>query len=191
MSDKNKNIVIAVLLGVLVVMAVAYAAFSTTLNINGTATIKSSWNVAFDTTKTTTATGVVTPTTGSGGTTAPTGTVSYTDGQHATVSADLYQPGDKVEFLLTVKNTGSLKATLGSLSISSSTGCTVSSLTCTSTAGHIKFTVGNFSSATLNASNGTATIKVTAEFVNGAVTNLSGNESASITVSFTATQATS
>ena len=62
MGNNHKNAMIAMLLGALVVMAVAYAAFSTALTINGTATINSSWNVHFDTTKTS-GTGVINPTT--------------------------------------------------------------------------------------------------------------------------------
>ena len=42
---KTNNIVMGVLVAVIAVMGVAFAAFSTTLNINGTATISSSWKV--------------------------------------------------------------------------------------------------------------------------------------------------
>lgn len=190
MGNNHKNAMIAMLLGALVVMAVAYAAFSTALTINGTATINSSWNVHFDTTKTS-GTGVINPTTGAGGSTAPSGTVSYTDGQHASVSATLRQPGDKVVFTLTIKNEGSLKATLGAPSATAGEATNCSGLICTSSAGHIKFTVGSPLSSTLNATNGSTTMQVTAEFVDTAVTSLSSGEGASIVVSITATQAAS
>ncbi len=187
-NNNHKNAAIAMLLGALVVMAVAYAAFSTALTINGTATIKSSWNVAFDTTKTT-GTGVITPTTGKSGGTAPTGTISFADGQNATVSANLYQPGDKVVFTLTIKNTGSLDATLGAPTVTAVSGCTVSAKTCTSTNGYLKFTVSNPASTSLEKTSGTTTMTVTAEFPDVAVSSLSANQSASIRVSLTATQA--
>ena len=190
MGDKNKSLVIAGLMGALVIMAVAYAAFSTALTINGTATINSSWNVHFDTTKMS-GTSVITPTTGTGGTTAPSGTVSYSDGQHASVSATLNQPGDKVVFTLTIKNEGSLKATLGALTATPGATTSCSGLVCTSSAGHIKITISNPQSTTLNATNGSTTMTVTAEFLNTDVSSLAGSETANVTVSFNATQAAS
>ena len=51
MESKNKNILIASLLAVVLVMAVGYAAFVQQLTISGTAEITSTWNVHFDTTK--------------------------------------------------------------------------------------------------------------------------------------------
>ncbi len=191
MGNNHKNTMIAMLLGALVVMAVAYAAFSTALTINGTATISSSWNVHFDTTQTS-GTGVISPTTGTGGTTAPSGSVSYTSGQQASVSATLRQPGDKVVFTLTIVNDGSLKANLGTPTATAGATTTCTSTTvCTSTAGHIKFTVGSPANSTLNASGGTTTMLVTAEFIDADVTSLTGTESANITVNLTATQAAS
>ena len=50
-----KKLILCTLLGgllaIVLVMAVAFAAFSTSLNITGNASITSSWNVGFDTTK--------------------------------------------------------------------------------------------------------------------------------------------
>ncbi len=189
MESKHKNALIGALLAVVFVMAVGYAAFATTLTINGTASISSSWNVHFDTTKTTNASGVVTPTTGTGGTTAPSGTVAYDGNLTANVSASLNQPGDKVEFVLTIMNEGSLAATLGTPSVSGTGTTTCSSNVCTSQGGHIQFTVDNPLSSSLVASTGTTTIKVTAEFLNTSVTSLAGNETAGITVTINATQA--
>lgn len=191
----NKNYVIAVLIAMVCVMAVAYAAFSTSLTINASSTINSTWNVRFDTSATT-AYSVVN---GIGGTTAPNTTVgaSNTDATMsitntaATLSAKLYQPGDKVIFTLTVRNEGSLKAGLNRSSISG-TSCNVSGNTCTTANGHIKFTVGNFSKSTLAAKSGstvdTATIQVTAEFADVDITSLTSAESASITIPLTAVQ---
>ena len=181
-ESKKKNILIGGLLAIVLVMAVGYAAFATTLNITGTASISSSWNVHFDTTKTS-GSGVVST---SG--TATGGTISYTDGQHATISStDLVKPGDSATYTLTILNEGSLNATLGAITING-TGCTASGLTCTSTSGNIKFTVSNPSTTSLVATSGSATMTVTAEYVNREVTSAT-NETASIDVSFTATQA--
>lgn len=191
----NKNYVIAVLIAMVCVMAVAYAAFSTSLTINASSTINSTWNVKFDTSATT-AYSVVN---GIGGTTAPNTTVSASNtdatmsitNTAATLSAKLYQPGDKVIFTLTVRNEGSLKAGLSRSSISG-TNCNVSNNICTTSNGHIKFTVGSFSKSTLAAKNGntvdTATIQVTAEFADVNITSLTSAESASITIPLTAVQ---
>lgn len=185
---KHKNYLIIALLAILIVMGIGYAAFSTSLNITGSANISSTWNVAFDTTKTTGVSGVVSKTTGFSGGTAPDGTVSYGEnGQTATINATLRQPGDKVTFTLTIKNTGTITAKLATPSVKG-TNCTASGLTCTSSSGHIKFTVGNPASTTLPASTGTTTITVTAEFPNTTVSS-STTENASITVTLNATQA--
>lgn len=185
---KNKNFIIGALLAILIVMGIGYAAFSSVLTINGSANINSSWNVAFDTTKTTNVSGVISKTTGFSGGTAPDGTVSYDgSGQTANINATLRQPGDKVTFNLTIKNTGTIAAKLGTPSISG-TNCTPSGLTCTTSSGHIKFTVGNPASSSLAASTGTTTITVTAEFPNTTVAS-SSTENASIKVTLNATQA--
>ncbi len=178
----NKNILIGGLLAVILVMAVGYAVFSTTLTVNGTANITSSWNVGYDTTKTS-GTGVIT-TTG----TASAGTITYDSAQAATIAPSLVAPGDSVTYTLTVKNTGSLAATLGTPTITNPTGCTVSGLTCTSTSGNIKFTVTAPASSSLAASTGTTTFTVKAEYVNKTVSSAT-TESATITVNLVATQA--
>lgn len=185
---KNKNIIIGALICIVVIMAVAYAAFAQTLRISGSASINSNWNVAFDTSKTSSTSGVIAKTTGFSGGTAPDATLSYGgNGQSATISATLRQPGDKVVFTLTIKNTGTIAAKLGTPSVSG-TNCSTSGLTCTTSSGHIKFTVGNPASSSLAASTGTTTITVTAEFPNTTVSS-STTENASITVTLNATQA--
>ncbi|MBR2833301.1 MAG: hypothetical protein IKE75_02595 [Bacilli bacterium] len=182
MDRNNKNVLIGGLLAIVLVMAVGFAAFSTQLNITSTAGITSSWNVQFDTTKTS-GTGVV-ATTG----TATGGTISYSDGQHATISSTgLVKPGDSATYTLTIKNTGSIAATLGTPTVTGSS-CTVSGLTCTTTSGNLKFTVTAPASSSLVASTGTTTMTVKAEYVNKAVSTAS-TETASITVTLTATQA--
>ncbi len=182
--NHNKYI-IGALCAVLVIMAVGYAIFSTTLNIGGTANITSTWNVGFDTTKISGA-GVLTPTTGIAGGTAPTGAITYGNAQNATLTANFIQPGDKMLFTLTVKNTGTLKALLSTPTLTL-TGGTVSGQTATK--GNIKFTVA-LAASKLAASTGTTTLNVTAEFINNTLSS-STTESATLTVSLNANQDTS
>lgn len=180
---RDRTLIIIGLGSLLCIMAVAFAAFSTSLNISSTAGITSTWNVAFDTSKTS-GTGVVST---SG--TATGGTISYgNSGQSATISSTgLVKPGDSVTYTLTIKNTGSLAAKLGTPTLTG-TSCSVSGLTCTSSSGNIKFTVTAPSNTSLPATTGSTTMTVKAEFVNKTVTS-SSPESASISVSVSATQA--
>ncbi len=182
MNQKNKSILIGGLIAIVLIMAVGYAAFSTALTISSTANVTASWNVAFDSTKTS-GTGVVS-TSGS----ATGGTISYSNNnQTATISqTGLTKPGDSATYTLTIKNTGTIAATLGTPTVTG-TSCTVSGLTCTSSSGHIKFTVTAPASSSLAASTGTTTMTVKAEYPNTTVSS-SSTESASISVSLTATQ---
>lgn len=184
MEAKNKNILIGGLLAIVLVMAVGYAAFATQLNINGTANITSSWHVGFDTSKTS-GSDVIAPTTGLSGATAPSGSVSYGDDQHATINAKLNQPGDQVKFTLTILNTGSLDANLNTPVVSMSGG-EVQGLVATK--GNIRFTVTQANPTLLQATSGTATMTVTAEFIDKEIAS-STQESASIDVVINATQA--
>ena len=107
----RRNMIIIALCLVLVLMGVGYAAYSTSLNINGTANISNSWCVGFDQTKTNT----YTTQAGLTGGTTPTGTMTYTGTACETnykpsvsLSTNFYQPGDQVEYTLTIKNTGNV-----------------------------------------------------------------------------------
>jgi len=100
----SKNLVIGLLCTVLCVMAVAYAAFSTSLTINGTASIDSTWNVAItDVT--------CTKTTATGGVTVPDAT-KIVEGTTATIGVKFNQPGDAMDCVITVTNSGSLDGKL-------------------------------------------------------------------------------
>ncbi len=106
MESKHKNALIGALLAVVFVMAVGYAAFATTLTINGTAEISSTWDVHFDPTVQT-ATPSKTVATGQ----EPSGTIELSsDNLTATLTADLKQPGDQVVYTLQPKNFGSITA---------------------------------------------------------------------------------
>lgn len=104
MKDK-KNILIGALLFTIVVMAVGYAAFATTLNINGTATIAGEWDVEItniESAFTGTASDKTTPT--------------YT-ATTATFDANLMAPGDTATYTVTVKNKGNIDAKLNSITL--------------------------------------------------------------------------
>lgn len=185
MNEKNKNVLIGGLLAIVLVMAVGYAAFATQLNINGTANITSKWDVRFDNTKTTGA-GVIDSTTGLAGATAPTGTINYSsDDLTANLVANLTQPGDSVVFTLTVKNNGTLAAK-NSTPVLTLNGGEVNGLTATK--GHIKFTVTSPTPATIDA-DGTATMTVKAEFTEPGDNAVTSQETATLGVTLSYTQA--
>ncbi|MBQ9011469.1 MAG: hypothetical protein IJ093_02350 [Bacilli bacterium] len=194
----NKNLIIGSLLAIVLVMTVAFAAFSTQLSITSSATTTANaWCVGFDKTKTSTTSGVVATVTGKNAanttmSTAPTGTVAYsgtacgTNYQPtATLTTTLNQPGDSVTFTLTIKNNGSLKAALAAPTLSG-TGLTGSGLT--RTKGNIKFTVT--APATTLATAATTTMTVKAEFVNNTISSYTSTETATLNVTVVATQTT-
>ncbi len=175
---KNKNALIGGLLAVVLIMAVGYAVFSTNLTINSSASVTSTWKVLFDNTATSgTATG-----------SASCGTITYSNSDMtATISnTTLTKPGDKCTYSLTIKNTGTLDATLAAPTLTG-TSCTVSGLTCTSTSGHIKYTVTSPAGSLANTS-GTKTMTVTAEFPDATVSSATV-ETSSLAITINATQA--
>lgn len=180
MDAKNKNILIGGLLAIVLIMAVGYAAFATQLNINGTATISSTWNVHFDTSATDAQ--VIAINTATGGQTV-TASKTITD-LTATLTANLKQPGDSVTFTLPILNTGSIAATLDSPGVTMSVpGATGSGYSYTK--GHIKWEVTTQPSASLAATSGTTNIVVVASFIatEGNVTEAETAE-ATITINY-------
>lgn len=105
---KSNNIIMGVLVAVIAVMGVAFAAFSTTLTINGSATIDSNWNITF-TAGTCTAVSKDAKAESNG-------TVSVS-GTTATVVANMMSPGDTLACTVIVNNEGSLAAVRDSWSI--------------------------------------------------------------------------
>ena len=108
----SKNLVIGILCAVVCVMAVAYAAFTANLEVNGTATITGKWDVKF--------TSISCSTTGTAVQNAGTG-VSATTGLTATVDFTLVAPGDSAYCDLTVTNAGNLPAIFKTISYGSTT----------------------------------------------------------------------
>ena len=117
---KQKNLLIGGLLAIVLIMAIGYAAFATQLNINGTANITSNWCIGFDSTNTST----YTATPGITGGDTPTGSIAFSGDScntnykpTASLNASFKQPGDKVEYTLTIANKGSLNAAIESIEV--------------------------------------------------------------------------
>ena len=102
---KKRNIIIGALCCLLVFMGIGYAILSQTLNISGIANMKGNWNVRITNmellseNKTGRAEEV---------------SHSFTD-TTATFTADLYMPGDSIEYRVTVENQGNIDAVLKSI----------------------------------------------------------------------------
>ena len=171
-SDRNKRTLIIVgLCAVLIFMAVGYAAFSQFLTINGTSSISSNWCLGFDNTKLDT----FTPTKGVETGTSPSGEIVYSGTAcgskyvpTATLNTTLNQPGDKVEYTLTIKNAGSINAAIKSITVD---GDSVTSNT-TKTKGNVKYIVEMPETTTL-AKGAETTMKVTVSFQDD--TNITGS----------------
>ena len=115
MSEKSKNILLGVLIVGLVSMTVAYAALSTTLTINGTASIPATkWDIEItdwtDTTPVTvTKTGNVQMTNTAVHPAATTSATAITN-----LAVQLKQPGDIATYSFNISNLGSIDAKLAS-----------------------------------------------------------------------------
>ena len=158
----KRNYIIIALCMILVIMGVGYAAFSSMLNITGTANITNSWCIGFDNTKT----NAYQSTPGFALGTSPVGTMSYTGAvcgsnivSHADLSADFYQPGDQIIYTLTIKNKSSITAAIKSIKVDNQN---VTSNT-TITKGNIIYTV-NMPSKTTLTSNEETTMTIVADF---------------------------
>ena len=179
--DKRNYIIIALCM-ILVVMGVGYAAFSSLLTINGTANISNSWCLGFDNSKTNAYEITKGVSTGE----APTGTMTYSGDvcstnlvPHSNLTAVFHQPGDQIEYTLTIKNASTVTAAIKSIKVDNQnvTGNT------TKTKGNITFTV-NFPAKTTLTSNETTTMTIIAKFQNetDVTGSFAGSESQTISV---------
>ena len=114
--EKRKNLqmgIIAVLAVAVLFMAIGFAAYSQTLNINGDVTVKANtWSIHWDQTSYALSTGSVPLTNESGLPTMTNTSVSF--------SADLDKPGDFVEFTIDAVNDGTLNAELTGITLTNS-----------------------------------------------------------------------
>ena len=161
--DKRTYLIIA-LCAILVIMGVGYAAFSSLLTINGTANISNSWCVGFDNTKTSD----LQITKGLSTGTQPTGSMSYSGTACGTnlvptssLVAHFYQPGDQIEYTLTITNKSTVTAAIKSILVDNES---VTSNT-TKKKDNITYIVEMPESTTL-APNASTTMKVIAKFQN-------------------------
>ena len=104
---KQKKIIIVSLCIAVCIMVIGFAAFSTTLNINGTSSIESNWSVEF--------TNIQELSKSSGVTINNAPTAS---GTTATFDVDLEKPGDAIEYQITVENSGTLDAIISDINAS-------------------------------------------------------------------------
>lgn len=112
-----KTLVIAALVISVVAIGVGFAAFSTTLQINGTATVNTkTWNVYFEKIEKTTAS---TEGVESSAPTITNGTVgaNTTAAAISTITAAFTAPGQKLQYKITVKNAGNSVAKLTAANI--------------------------------------------------------------------------
>ena len=108
--NRNRNIIIALFLIAIIVMAVAYSSFATQLTLNGTTEIVSEWNVKITS---------VTAQYVSDDCNA--GNPEFTD-TSITINAELVRPGDYITYLVIIQNVGTLDATLKNIKFTSEEG---------------------------------------------------------------------
>lgn len=97
---KSRSIIIGILLILILIMAVAYSAFSTQLILNGTAEIVSEWNVK-----------ITEITAQYVSENCDAGNPQFTD-TTVTFNAELVKPGDYITYLIIIENAGTFDATL-------------------------------------------------------------------------------
>mgnify|MGYP004561627853 CR=1 FL=1 len=102
--NRKKSLIILVMCIAILFMAIGYAAFSTTLKINGSVGISGKWNVHF--TNITTGTIV--------GSASVNAVPTYTD-TTATMDTNLQLPGDSITYTLTLKNDGNIDAIISAI----------------------------------------------------------------------------
>lgn len=105
----KKKYIIFFLVGIFSVMAIAFAAFSTTLNITGTASIDSNWKIKIN--------NVVTEVVKGKAQNESTPIVTDTS---VTFKTLLYIPSDSIKYKVTVVNEGSIDAKLDSIEMTDS-----------------------------------------------------------------------
>ena len=106
MSERQKrNVIIISLCGVLLLMTIGYAAFNTLLNINGTASITSNWDIKITDIK---------QNTKEGDASSVEEFPKYED-LEATFNVNLVSPGDYITYDVTIENKGTIDAELNKI----------------------------------------------------------------------------
>lgn len=110
MRTRQKNMIIAGLLAVVLIMAVGYAAFAQNLTIHATTTTDATWNVKITNIEVEQINGEDNIT----GTATIENAPTFSDTE-ARFSSILRSPGDSITYSVTVKNEGTLKAKVASI----------------------------------------------------------------------------
>jgi len=106
-ARRKRNIVIGALCGSLLLMSVGYAAFNSTLNIKGTSSISSNWDISITNVVSKNIVGE-----------ASNATEPTWDDLTASMEANLTNPGDSIEYDVTIENRGTLNAKLEKVTLS-------------------------------------------------------------------------
>ena len=186
--DKRNYIIIGLCM-ILVVMGVGYAAFSSLLTINGTANITNSWCVGFDNTKE----DAYTAKAGITGGATPTGSITFSGSTcetkyqpDASLTATFHQPGDRIEYTLTIKNKSTVPVAIKSIQVENNSVTTDTTIK----KGNIEFIV-HMPETTNLAIDGETSMKVVARFQNDTdVTGPYDGEQQSLNVKINAEQGT-
>ncbi len=105
MNKNHKNAIIGGLLAIVFVMSVGYAAFATSLNINGSASISTTWDVHIKS---------INATSGASFNDATKTSIGQ-DGLSANFGVKLVSPGDTITYTIVVANAGSVDAKLDNI----------------------------------------------------------------------------
>lgn len=106
---KKKYIIVTFLIAIVCIISIGYAAFFSELNITGTSTITSDWNIAI--------TDVTVKSIDGNASKAIEPIIS---GSAATFKTNLTSPGDSMTYQVTVTNNGNVDAKVGSIEMSDS-----------------------------------------------------------------------
>lgn len=111
---RKGNIILGVLICLVLVMAIAFAAFSSSLNITGTSTIDSKWDIKITNVEVTTTVGKATK-----------AMEPIYSGTSATFKTNLVSPGDSMTYTVTITNNGTVDAKVGSIDKSTPTNSAI------------------------------------------------------------------
>lgn len=103
-SKRKRNLIIFSLVGVLLCMAIGYAAFQTQLKVTGTTKVTSNWDIEITNVTSGTPTG-----------SAENAVAPSFDKLWASMEANLYDKGDAMEYDVTIENKGTLDAKLNDI----------------------------------------------------------------------------
>ena len=180
MNRKQKNLMIGGLLGIVLILGVAYAAFQTQLNINGTSTIDSKWDIKMLS---------ITPdkTATNSGTAQNPNYTTAGDINHSITNNDLtanfqtalVSPGDSVVYTVVVKNNGTLNAALKTITKTDSSNPAIT------------FTVEGITENDVIGANDTKTFTVTVAYANVTDQPAATTSNLSLTLDFTQTNSSS